>query len=141
MANEIPEEVRHLVHVNHWTKKGPDARWCAGSVHEGGRGVGFYQCSRRPTVTEHGYGWCKQHAPSAVEARRAASNAKYEADSARRGLGYKVSDARRAITEKAIDAAHQRCSIDDVFAAVGEYERLVEEQRALIADHEARGLK
>lgn len=34
---------------------------CRASVHEQGRGVGFYQCTRKATVTIDGYSFCGQH--------------------------------------------------------------------------------
>lgn len=37
-------------------------KYCAQSVHETGRGVGFHQCDRKAVVQLGGYGWCTQHA-------------------------------------------------------------------------------
>ena len=37
-------------------------KYCAASVSESGRGVGFAQCGRKPVETLGGYGWCRQHA-------------------------------------------------------------------------------
>jgi len=45
---------------------------------------GITDCSRKPTVVEDGKPWCYQHAPSAVEKRRAARDAKWAADAKRR---------------------------------------------------------
>lgn len=35
---------------------------CAYAVADGGRLVTFHQCTRRPTETIDGYGFCRQHA-------------------------------------------------------------------------------
>lgn len=39
-----------------------DPNRCAKSVHEGGRGVGFHQCTRKGTVELEGYKFCSKHA-------------------------------------------------------------------------------
>ena len=59
------------------------------SEHRCGHGVfdnlrrDWFPCGRRASVEEGGGHWCKQHAPSAVAARKAASsaceNARYKA--------------------------------------------------------------
>ena len=36
-------------------------------------------CSRRAVVTEKGQGWCHQHAPSTIEAKRKAAEAAFDA--------------------------------------------------------------
>lgn len=59
------------VYRPHW-KTGPalDPERCAASVSGVSQGIRSYQCQRRVKLTEDGYGWCRQHAPSAVRARR-----------------------------------------------------------------------
>lgn len=52
---------------------------CAGQVFGT---YGDYPCSRRGALEEDGKWWCRTHAPSAVAARRAKSQAKYTAERA-----------------------------------------------------------
>lgn len=98
---------------------------CCATVFEGLR---RYGCSRRATVEENGRLYCRQHSPSAVEARRQHWNGVYDArgrvaatlaarDSA-------IRSARTAVIRAATDAAHQRGSWDDVCAAVAALEKL-----------------
>lgn len=52
-----------------------DALQCKESVHDD-YGVGFHRCERRAVRD----GFCKQHHPDAVKARRAKSDAKWQAE-------------------------------------------------------------
>jgi len=95
---------------------------CRASVHEGGRGVGFHQCGRKPTVTREvdgqEYGFCKQHDPVEVAKRNAASRAKWQTE-------YEAQKAAWAL------AARQKAALP----------LLVEAMSAIAAGHnDARGL-
>lgn len=39
----------------------PNSNFCARSLSDGGRSVGFHQCSRKIVSRIDGYGFCKQH--------------------------------------------------------------------------------
>jgi len=47
-----------------------------------------HQCSRRGVITEEGNLWCKQHAPSAVKARRGTIAARWSEESAARDIAF-----------------------------------------------------
>lgn len=51
---------------------------CVASVHND-YGFGFHRCVRRASVMEDGKWWCRQHAPSFEQARREASERRYQA--------------------------------------------------------------
>lgn len=78
----------------------PDARWGDHPVDRGKcrkrmHGEGYYrasQCTRKAVVEEEGYGWCKQHAPSAAKARQDATSAKWAAQ--RKRSAYLTKQAR-----------------------------------------------
>lgn len=53
---------------------------CKAAVHKEGRGVGQYQCSRKPWKD----GWCKQHHPDTVAERRRRNQERYEKKRKRR---------------------------------------------------------
>lgn len=55
-----------------------DKTRCVEAVHEEGRGVGFYQCLRKAIVQRDGHGYCRQHDPAAVAARRKASELRWQ---------------------------------------------------------------
>lgn len=61
-----------------------DKARCKAQVYTNQGGCGrFDQCTRKP----HADGWCKQHHPDVEAARRAAADAKYEADRRRQAMG------------------------------------------------------
>jgi hypothetical protein len=78
---------------------------CAEDVPDGGRMVGFHRCTRSGTVQEDGQWWCRQHAPSAVKARRDEREAAYRA---------KRNAARSADQRAAALAARAGCKIYNV---------------------------
>jgi len=98
----------------------PDPERCAASVSEG---FWRYQCSRKVSVTEAGYGWCRQHAPSAVKARCEARDRRYRAEMDWRKARWNVESAKADVAEVAIKVFRQQASLDDLEAAVAEYER------------------
>lgn len=67
-----------------------DMEKCRKSMY--GIGYGRSQCARKAVVEEEGYGWCKQHAPSAVKAQQDAKSAKYAAQ--RKRSDYLTKQAR-----------------------------------------------
>lgn len=89
------------------TGKG-DPAYCRQSVHEGGRGVGFYQCCRKPTVFRcidgKEYGFCGQHDPEDVQRRRAKRDAKWAADYAARQAKWARADQEKAALAACKDA-------------------------------------
>ncbi len=80
-------------------------------------GIRFHMapCSRRGVVNEDGKWWCKQHAPSAVEARIQASMERFEAEMLAR---QKDRDAAELVRRKAaaFDAIATVDSTDDDYA-------------------------
>lgn len=81
---------------------------CRASVHEGGRGVGFHQCNRKPVVTREvegkEYGFCKQHDPVAVKEKDAARRARWDAESAARQAEWALAQRRRAALPLLLEA-------------------------------------
>jgi hypothetical protein len=81
---------------------------CRASVHESGRGVGFHQCGRKPTVTREvngkEYGFCKQHDPQAVAAARAIRDAKYKAESDARNAAWALAARQRTALPMLVEA-------------------------------------
>lgn len=71
---------------------------CAEHVHDWGRGAGFHPCVRNGVVQEDGRWWCRQHAPSAVQARKEAREAKYRQE---RAVAQAAADRARALGERA----------------------------------------
>lgn len=71
---------------------------CAEQVSNGMRFSGYSPCSRRGVVNEDGKWWCRQHAPSAAEARHKASMARFVAESLAR---QKERDAAELVRRKA----------------------------------------
>lgn len=53
----------------------PNLERCPAAVHEQGRGVGFYQCSRKRG--KHPEGWCSTHDPENEKKRREESTKRY----------------------------------------------------------------
>lgn len=76
------------------SKHTPDTRCAAKVWPADGRGGTHYRCSRTATVVEGGSGYCKQHAPSSVKARRDKWNAKYEAESKARDEKWAAEERR-----------------------------------------------
>lgn len=56
----------------------PTSNRCSASVYRD-HGLRHDRCERRGVVEEGGKRWCRQHAPSAVAARNAKANEKFEA--------------------------------------------------------------
>ena len=54
----------------------PRAGYCEEEVMSGWQ---VYQCNRKAVIERDGHRYCKQHDPEAVKARRAVSNARYQA--------------------------------------------------------------
>lgn len=76
-----------------WTPRfgggGPDLKRCRASVHERGMGVFNHQCNKAATVFREvdgkpNIGFCKQHDPVAVEARRKKRMERWDRESAGR---------------------------------------------------------
>ena len=61
-----------------------DLKRCTASVHDQS-GWRPHQCNRKPWRD----GWCKQHHPESVQARREASEARYRAEQARRAASHR----------------------------------------------------
>lgn len=63
------------------------------------------KCSRKAKVVEDGKPYCGQHAPSALQARRAARDAKWRSESAFLSAKYKAQDAVKAAEAAVIERA------------------------------------
>lgn len=97
-------------------------RRCAKVMHGQYRGYGGSRCMRAGVVEEGGKWWCKQHAPSAVKARRDASNARYSEETRRMMAAHHraavIKEATQNLIEAARLAARQQGSWDAVADAV-----------------------
>ena len=86
----------------------PWPEFCAAAVLDSGRSVTSHQCAKKPTCVEvvdgKSYGFCAIHAPSRVAARRAASNAKWAADLARKNAMWERQAAIKAATARCVQA-------------------------------------
>lgn len=73
-----------------------------------GSGWDRYGCSRYGVVHEAGKKWCKQHAPSAKQSRRAERDAGWKSERQRAKREREIEDAKAAIIESALtyDAVH-----------------------------------
>jgi hypothetical protein len=85
------------------TPRPPDPNRCAASVY--GAGAWHSHQCRRPAVNrEEGHGWCRQHTPSAEQARRTEADRKYRERAQRTSPARMVRlNARVAVLERAID--------------------------------------
>jgi hypothetical protein len=104
---------------------GPDLTRCRYRVPSRDRSPLPSQCTRKAVVQECGYGWCKQHAPSALKAKGDRQKAERDAMWAKRGYERAVDEARNAIAETAIKHFRQQATFDELEAAVMAYEKLV----------------
>lgn len=81
---------------------------CREAVHEGGRGVGFHQCGRKPAVTREvdgkEYGFCKQHDPVVVKAKDAARRERWDAEAAARSAKWDREARQRAALPLLLEA-------------------------------------
>ncbi len=78
------------------------------------------QCSRRGTIERNGKLYCKQHDPEAAQARRAANDAKWKAESAKRSAGYDIEKLRGEVTEIARKVFRQEATIVHFISFRGE---------------------
>jgi hypothetical protein len=83
-----------------------DPAYCCASVHEQG-GMGFYQCSRKPKVNYGGLGYCGQHDPASVSAKRNKRNAEFNAKWAAQKQAQADAEAKRKLLDDALDAIRQ----------------------------------
>ena len=75
--------------------------YCAKRAHVT-RGDTGYSCARIATIDEDGRWWCWQHAPSAEERRKAASDAKYATESAARNRKRDIEKAEAIVVDAAM---------------------------------------
>ena len=76
-----------------------DKKRCRASVHND-YGVGSHQCARKPKVfDDEGLGWCTQHSPEAVAAKKAKREAKWKAETDRFNRKVLFSRVGRAFVE------------------------------------------
>lgn len=69
----ISEILRWHLYVPHGWGHVFSPDYCAQSVHDTGRSVGFHQCCFGVKETIEGHGWCKRHARELREALKSAS--------------------------------------------------------------------
>jgi len=64
MKNKLEEIIKSVVYspTSNYSAKLDNSVYCAMSVHEQGRGVGFYQCGKKAIEVIGGYGFCSTHA-------------------------------------------------------------------------------
>lgn len=83
---EIPGWVERMVDEGPSYSRGkwtPDLTRCRASVMEPGRSLHTGQCFRKVKCYEYGFGWCSQHAPSAVHRKREIQGMKMRKEIAR----------------------------------------------------------
>lgn len=95
----------------------PDPTLCAEGV---ARDWTYNQCSRSGVMEEGGYRWCRQHAPSAEDAREAKATAARQAEYDRTAKRYELDRLRGAILTVAL-AADTDTLPPDLRAAVEAY--------------------
>jgi hypothetical protein len=73
---------------------------------------GWYsrECSRTATVKENGKNYCRQHAPSLVQARRAAQNKRWDETWSKRRKAMREAERRRRIAEEVIKCGCRHCA-------------------------------
>lgn len=79
----------------------PNVKLCRAAVADGGRSVGFHQCSRKATVWDGQIGYCAIHNPIAVEAKRKAEAEKYNRESAVNRKKYEIEKREREVLAEA----------------------------------------
>lgn len=82
-----------------------DTLYCCATVFSS---MGAFPCSRKGVIEECGNFWCRQHAPSAEEARREKSNIRVRAEIARRDRVWAIKKAKTEIVEMAIDLVNSK---------------------------------
>lgn len=83
-----------------------DPKFCCASVVPKGDNYGWlhqYQCTKKPTHWHGSLGYCGTHDPVAVNKRRDAANARYEAEVRAR----QAESKRRALKDACLDAVKQ----------------------------------
>lgn len=102
---------------------------CRGNVHDG---VGFHQCTRRATIEEGGYHWCKQHHPTTAKRRRVEKDREraeeFNKKEAKREHNRNKQKAEKDIVEAAKACFYQKGSFDSLMEAT---ERLLELENTL----------
>ncbi len=104
-----------FVFTTRWYNEPHDPAQCCVSVHEGGRGVGFYQCSKKPTIWRDvlhkgklaHLGYCGTHDPVKVAARRAKRDAAHKDKFAEENARWAEQRRKRDLGEAAILALEQ----------------------------------
>lgn len=95
----------------------------------GWRGI---QCGRKGTVNEEGNWWCKTHAPSAVAARKAVRDARWNREAAISNATHNANYARTKIAGVAIAFIEGNAIHDDLAAAVSEWKSAEQKRAALV---------
>lgn len=86
-----------------------DKKKCSGTIH---RDYQFHQCSRRGLIEEDGQLWCKQHAPSAVKARREKSNDRYDLEDKISAMKQEIIATQNIIVDTACRVVDGRLPVD-----------------------------
>ncbi len=115
----------NFIYSPHTTFDAPfDKERCKSTVHEEGRGVGHYQCTRRPWKD----GWCKQHHPDSVAKREEQTRTLYEEQRERRNRPYKRILELQVFAYDVAHEAHMmgRCYSkgDEKISPTNEYQRV-----------------
>ena len=90
------------------SRRPADPKNCAEAVHDGGRFVGFHQCSRKATLREKDertgrvYGFCRAHAPSTQRAAARKREARWQAEADEREAGKRVARAEASVVTAAL---------------------------------------
>jgi hypothetical protein len=94
-------------YVSRFFKESHNPKYCCASVHDGDRSVGFHQCSRKPKVHYGALGYCRQHDPVAVQAKRDESARKWRAEWDAKKASYARAEAEKRLREDALSAIRQ----------------------------------
>ena len=82
---------------------------CSQQVSSGPRSMRYHQCHRRAVLTENNEGWCKQHAPSSVTARRKANKDRWKAERAVKEARWDREALAETILEHAEACDNEHC--------------------------------
>lgn len=75
------------------------SEFCCVDVRDSGRWPSFHRCSRKSLVVREGKPYCRQHDPEKMAKKKAARDAKYEADMLERAYGWHGKKFYQALVE------------------------------------------
>lgn len=104
----------HIYNGQYGEPKEPSPKYCATAIPNGGRSVGFHQCSFKPKIyrmvqgvrggPSKSYGFCSIHDPVVVLRKRADNAAKWKRESEERRASWDRQNAIKAATDACVEA-------------------------------------